>query len=121
MKRDLLIGVVAGACAGILAGFFGVGGGVIMIPLMVAYLGATQHQAHGTSLAIMIFIALFGAIQYASNGYIKWELVAGLAAGSVVGAIIGARLMMKVPAYQLRRVLGFIMVIVAIRMLIWNG
>lgn len=91
-----------------------------MIPFMVA-LGATQHRAHGTSLAIMIFIALFGAIQYALNGYIQWELVAGLAAGSVVGAIIGARLMMKVPAYQLRRVFGFIMIVVALRMLIWNA
>ena len=121
MKRDLLIGVAAGACAGVLAGFFGVGGGVVMIPLMVAFLGATQHKAHGTSLAIMVFIALFGAAQYVLNGYIEWKLVAGLAVGSVAGAVIGARLMMKVPAYLLRRVFGFIMIAAALKMLLWTS
>lgn len=121
MKRDLLIGVAAGACAGVLAGFFGVGGGVVMIPFMVAFLGATQHKAHGTSLAIMVFIALFGAAQYVLNGYIEWKLVAGLAVGSVVGAVIGARLMMKVPAYQLRRVFGLIMIAAALKMLLWTS
>lgn len=121
MKRESVVGVLTGAAAGLLAGLAGVGGGVIMVPLMVTFLGATQHQAHGTSLAIIVLIALSGTIQYASHGYVNWWLAAALAAGSIIGAILGAKLMMRVPGDQLRRAFGVFIILVALRMLIWQS
>jgi uncharacterized membrane protein YfcA len=105
-----------------LAGLTGVGGGLLLVPLMVGLLAVAQHQAHGTSLAVIFPIALIGAITYAIHGHIvghvDWELILGLALGGVVGVVLGARLMMRVPARQLRQIFGFFLVVVGIFMII---
>lgn len=72
------------------------------MPLLVTTMGLEQHRAHATSLAIVFFIALAGAITYFALGHTDWTLIALLAAGSMVGVLIGTRLMVRVPARQLR-------------------
>ncbi|MBE0415349.1 MAG: sulfite exporter TauE/SafE family protein [Dehalococcoidia bacterium] len=105
-----------------LAGLTGVGGGVFLVPLMVGLLGVAQHQSHGTSLAVIFFIALVGAITYATLGHIPgnmdWALILGLALGGLVGVVLGARLMMRVPERQLRWIFGAFLVFVGIYMII---
>lgn len=114
MKRVGLLSILIGGVAGMQAGLTGVGGGVFLVPLMVWLLGVPQHQAHGTSLAIIIPIALVGAITYGVLGHtpgdLGWAVIPALAAGAVVGVIIGAKVMMKVPARQLRWVFSFFMI-----------
>ena len=122
MRREILISILIGAAAGLLAGLTGVGGGLLLVPLMVGLLAVAQHQAHGTSLAVIFPIALIGAITYAIHGHIvghvDWELILGLALGGLAGVVLGARLMMRVPARQLRQIFGIFLVVVGIFMII---
>ncbi len=122
MGRKLLIYLLIGAAAGMLAGLTGVGGGVFLVPLMVGLLAMVQHQAHGTSLAVMFPIALVGAITYAVHGYIPgqvdWGVILGLALGGIAGVVLGARLMKRVPAKQLRWIGGMFVVVVGTFMIV---
>ena len=122
MRTKVLISLLIGAAAGMLAGLTGVGGGVFLVPLMVGLLAMVQHQAHGTSFLVILPIAIVGAITYGIYGHIlgnvDWEVILGLALGGIVGVVLGARLMMRVPARQLRWIFGIFLVIVGTFMII---
>jgi uncharacterized membrane protein YfcA len=118
MRTNALWYLTAGAGAGMLAGFLGIGGGIILVPVMTGFLWLDQHKAHGTSLAIIVPIAIAGTVIYALRGDINWALVATIGSGSVVGAIVGAKLMMKVPAHRLRQVFGVYTIAIAILLLL---
>lgn len=100
------------------AGFLGVGGGIILVPMMVGLLGLTQHKAHGTSLAVIIPIAIVGMLVYALRGHVDWVLVATIGSGSIIGVIVGAKLMMKVPAHRLRQLFGVYAIAIAVLLLV---
>ncbi len=103
-----LIGVVAG----FLSGFFGVGGGTVIVPALVFFAGFGQRLATGTSLAAIVFPAIAGLIGYAQTGHVDW--IAGLliAAGAIVGAQIGSWLLHKLPVTVLRWIfVGFLFVV----------
>ena len=102
MGKQVLVFILVGSAAGMIAGLLGVGGGVILVPALVGILLLEQHQAHGTSLAVVLVIGLPAAFAYALFGHMDWILVLELAAGSVVGVVLGAKLMMRVPARELR-------------------
>jgi uncharacterized membrane protein YfcA len=110
--------LAAGAGAGTLAGFLGIGGGIILVPIMVGLLGLTQHNAHGTSLAVIVPIAITSASVYALRGDVDWMLVAVIGSASVIGVIGGAKLMMKVPAHRLRQGFGIYTIAIAILLLL---
>jgi uncharacterized membrane protein YfcA len=100
------------------SGLVGVGGGTVMVPLLVARLHLSQHRAHGTSLAIIIFVGAAGFIGYWWRGNVDWSLVGWLALGSAVGSYLGARIMAGVPERQLRAIFGVFMLIVAVRLFV---
>jgi hypothetical protein len=118
MKTKIIWYMATGAVAGLIAGFLGVGGGIILVPMMVGLLGLTQHRAHGTSLAVIIPIAIAGMLVYALRGDIDWVLVATIGSGSIIGVIAGAKLMMKVPAHRLRQLFGVYTIAIAILLLV---
>ena len=118
MDKRLLVFVLIGAVAGMMAGLLGIGGGIILVPALTAILLLKQHQAHGTSLAIVPFIGLPAAVTYALYGHMDWLLMIELAAGSMTGAVIGAKLMMRVPAPQLRRLFSLLVIASGIIMVI---
>jgi len=113
MQRKAVWYLTAGAGAGTLAGFLGIGGGIILVPMLAGVLCLNQHRAHGTSLAIIIPIAMVGTLVYALRGDVNWEWVATIGAGSVTGAVVGAKLMMKLPAYRLRQIFGVYTIAIA--------
>ncbi|MBP2640025.1 MAG: Sulfite exporter TauE/SafE [Firmicutes bacterium] len=113
-KSKLTIG---GFFAGILSGLLGVGGGIIMVPIMISYFNLSQHQAHATSLAVIVPTAIASSIIYGFHGQLDMSVAMNLAIGSIIGAAIGAKTMKKIPAAQLKRMFGVLLVLVGIRMI----
>jgi uncharacterized protein len=101
-SRLKIVGV--GLLAGFLAGLFGVGGGILIVPSLVLVLHMAQRLAHGTSLASIVPIAAAGVLGFAVEGAVDWSVAALLIAGAAGGAVIGTRLLAVLPA----RALGFI-------------
>jgi uncharacterized membrane protein YfcA len=122
LKKVALVSLLIGAIAGMQAGLTGVGGGVFLVPLMVGVLGVAQHEAHGTSLAVIVAIALVGTITYASLGHIPgdvdWAIIPALAFGAVVGVVAGSKLMMRVPARELRWIFSAFVMALGIYMIV---
>jgi len=110
--------VGVGLGIGALSGLLGVGGGIFMVPILTSYFGIDQHLAHGTSLAVIVPTAIMGAAVYSYHGTMDVALAAQLAIGGVVGAAIGSRVMKKIPAAQLKRMFGVMLILVGIRMVL---
>lgn len=89
----LLVLIAIGVVAGVLSGLFGVGGGVIVVPALMAFLHLDQRSASASSLVAIAPAAVVGAITYAAQGEVHWLAALTLAIGSVIGAPIGARLL----------------------------
>jgi uncharacterized membrane protein YfcA len=117
LKKKIIWYVAIGAVAGLIAGFLGIGGGIILVPMMVT-LGLSEYKAHGTSLAIIVPISIIGAAVYAIRGDINWIFVAAIGSGSVFGVVAGAKLMMKMPAFRLRQLFGMYTIAIATLLLI---
>jgi uncharacterized protein len=81
--------VAAGTASGLLSGLLGVGGGVVVVPLLVLGLGFDQHLAEGTSLAVIVPTALVGARRHARRGYTDWPTGLVVGAGGVAGGLAG--------------------------------
>ena len=116
-KRTASI-VAIGLGAGATSGLLGVGGGIVMVPLLVATAGFTQHKAHATSLAAIVPIAAIGATRFAVDGSVDYGAAALLAVGSLLGAPLGARIMAHSREGVLKLSFGLLTVLVATR-LIW--
>jgi uncharacterized membrane protein YfcA len=95
-----------GLLAGFLAGLFGVGGGILIVPALVLILHMGQRLAHGTSLAAIVPIAAAGVIGFAVEGAVDWPVAGILVVGAALGALVGTRLLHVLSS----RVLGFIFV-----------
>lgn len=108
----------AGVLAGVLSGLLGVGGGVIMVPLLVLFAGTTQHEAHATSLGAIVPIALVGAAAFALDGEVGFAAAALLGLGALLGAPLGAALMARMSERRLRGAFGILTMIVGIVMVV---
>jgi uncharacterized protein len=105
-----------GAVAGLLAGLFGVGGGIVLVPGMVLLMRVGQHVAHATSLVAILVTAPAALIGFAIAGNVAYAAAAAVAVGAVLGALGGAALMYRVSAARLRQTFAVLVVIVAIRL-----
>jgi uncharacterized membrane protein YfcA len=117
--------LVVGLVGGFLSGLAGIGGGVVLIPLMVGLVGVSQHQAHGTSLAVIVPTALVSASQYFGGQTPgrppPMDLALAYCVTAVVGAPLGARLISRVNPQQLRKLFGMLLLSLASRLLAPNG
>ena len=102
----ILVSLLIGLAAGAFGGLVGLGGGVVMIPLMVATAGLRQQQAHGTSLVALVFTGLAGALTYARGGAVDLAAAGALAVPAVMTARLGARYAHALPEWQLKRAFG---------------
>ncbi|HXH25415.1 MAG TPA: sulfite exporter TauE/SafE family protein [Vicinamibacterales bacterium] len=119
-RSRALRAALTGIAGGVFSGLTGVGGGAVMVPLLTGQLGLSQHRAPGTSLAIILLVAVAGVVAYGRAGNIDWPLVLALTPGALVGVYLGARAMVKVPALQLRFLFGLFLLFVAFRQLVWH-
>lgn len=97
--------------AGFLSGLFGVGGGILIVPGLVLVLSMRQREAHATSLAAIVPIAVAGAVGFALDGAVDWPAAAAVAVGSTAGAVAGTRALRVLPERRLR--LAFVVFAVA--------
>ena len=110
--------IIIGLLAGILSGLVGVGGGILMIPLLIIFLGLTQHQAQGTALFAMLPpIGILAAFNYYKEGFVKWEYAIIIAFSFVIGGYLGSKLSLSLPPQMVRRIFGVIMLIGAIKLI----
>lgn len=110
--------IVLGLVAGLVGGLFGIGGGVIVVPGLVLWLGFSQHKASGTSVATIVASAGAALISFAGDGSVDWGAATLITAGAVVGAAIGARILHRIPAQVLSRAFSVILIVAAVRMAI---
>ncbi|MGI6226353.1 MAG: sulfite exporter TauE/SafE family protein [Peptococcales bacterium] len=115
MSQIFLLGSI-GLLTGLVNGLLGIGGGTILIPAMIFLLGEKQHQAHGTSLAIILPTAVISALVYYFHDNLDIPLTIKVVTGAVIGGYIGAKLMNLIPAKSLKKLFGIFMVIAGLRM-----
>jgi len=108
---------VIGAFAGVLAGMFGVGGGVLFVPTLTLFLGLGQVEAEGTSLLAMIPVALMGTFGNWRSGLIDIRKVLTMGLFAAVGAVIGAAFAHQVPERTLRKSFGIFLLLVALQLI----
>jgi uncharacterized membrane protein YfcA len=112
-----LILVLIGLAAGMLGGIAGVGGGVIVIPALIFFLGMSQFQAQGTSVAMMIPpIGILAAYNYYKDGFINWKYALVLATFFFIGGWIGSKIILQVPQDMVRKGFAILLFITAIQM-----
>lgn len=105
-RRRALVSLVIGVAAGVFGGLVGLGGGVIMVPLLTGWAGLSQHEAHATSLAGVVATGLGGALTYATSGAVDWTTAALLAVVAVAATFAAAHYSARVPALRLRALFG---------------
>lgn len=118
--QNFLFFLIMGLIAGILSGFLGIGGGTILIPLLVYLLGFSQHQAQGTTLAIMVPpIGLLAALKYYKEGNVNLPIAIFVCLGFFIGGYFGAELAHKISDNLLKKIFGLFLLGVALKM-IWG-
>lgn len=110
--------VLLGILSGLLSGSLGVGSGALLVPLLVVFFEIPQKSAQGMSLAVMVPIALIGAVRYKLNPDIPVDyiLVSLIITGGVAGVLIGTNLAHMLPAVTLRRLFALFLMLMALRM-----
>ncbi len=114
-KENFLILFLFGIFAGVLSGMFGIGGGIVITPFLMAVLKFNPKKAIGTSLgSLLLPVGLPGVIVYSQNGHLSLEYAAFMAAGIVVGAIFGAKITISLPAKKIKLYYGIFLLLMAL-------
>jgi uncharacterized protein len=114
-----LLLLAIGLGAGVLAGMFGIGGGLVIVPALIFLVKLSEAEAIGTSLAALIPpVGLLGAVEYYRSGHINLRYAALVAAGLFVGAYFGARITIALPDLLLRRLFAALLIVLGVRMLL---
>ena len=114
----VIAAILLGLSAGVLAGLFGVGGGILFVPTLVA-LGLGQLEAQGTSLLAILPTVLAGSWNQRRYGNLRTRSALLLGLASIVGVEIGARVVIEVPEATLRRLFAVLLFAVAVQ-LVWR-
>jgi len=107
----------AGFVTGLAGGLFGVGGGIILVPMLTGVFRVSQHEAHGTSLAVVCATAISGVIVYALHGHVAWLAAVPMALASVFTAPLGARWAARTSRRGLMRAFAVFVLLTALRLL----
>jgi hypothetical protein len=118
---QLITVLIIGLTAGVLSGMFGIGGGVVVVPALMLFVGLSIKMASGTSLAALLLpVGLLGAIEYYKQGQINLIAAACLVLGLFIGAYFGAKFTIGLPELVVKRAFGVMLLILAIRYLTYS-
>jgi uncharacterized membrane protein YfcA len=99
----------------------GVGGGIVIVPALVFFLGFSQKMAQGTSLGILLLpVGLLGVIQYYKEGYVDMRVVLIISLGFFLGSLLGSKLALSLSQETVKKVFAILLIIVAIKMLFFD-
>jgi uncharacterized membrane protein YfcA len=116
--NTIIILLIIGAVAGMLGGLVGIGGGIIIVPALIYFLGKSQLQAQGISLALIMFpVGILGVMQYYKQGHIDFSIVLILAIGFILGSFFGSKIALDLPQDIIRKIFACLLILVAVKML----
>jgi len=119
--QTIVLLVVVGLLAGILSGLVGLGGGVIIVPVLVFLLGFSQHQATGTSLGILLLPAgIFAVINYYQKGLIDVRVVLLIFVGFLAGGWLGSKISLSVNETVLKKIFAVVLLLIAGKVLFFD-
>jgi uncharacterized protein len=110
---EILIAVSLGLAAGVLAGLFGVGGGILFVPTLTLALGLEQHEAQATSLLAIVPTVAVGAWAQHRYGNVRWRPALWLGLGGIAGVVAGGFIAESLPGHALRRLFGVLLLATA--------
>ena len=118
----VLLLTLVGFFAGVLSGLVGVGGGVIIVPCLVFFLGFSQQAAQGTSLGLLLLpVGIFAVINYYNKGYIDIKVVVIMSIAFIAGGWLGSKLALQLSQEALRKIFAVVLIYTAFRMLHWDS
>ena len=119
--NEILILLCIGVTAGILSGMVGVGGGIIIVPALVFFLGFSQQMAQGTSLSILLLpTGIFAVINYYQKGYVDWKVALIIASSFLLGGFIGSKIAISLDQNVVKKIFAVFIILMGFRMLIWK-
>jgi uncharacterized protein len=118
----ILLLIAIGLAAGILSGLVGVGGGIIVVPALVFFLGFTQQQAQGTSLGLLLLpVGILAVMNYYNKGQIDIRVVGIMAITFVIGGWLGSKLALSLPEVTVKRIFAVVLFYAAFKMMGWDA
>lgn len=119
--QTVLILLLIGLFAGVLSGVIGIGGGIVIVPALVYFIGFSQRTAQGTSLAILLLpIGLLGVIQFYKAGYVDVKVTAVIALAFFIGSYFGSRIALTISQDVLKKGFAVLLILIAIKMLFFD-
>ena len=119
--QTLIILIIIGLVAGMLGGMVGVGGGIVIVPALVFFLGFSQKMAQGTSLGILLLpVGLLGVWQFYKEGYVDLRVVLIISAGFFSGSYLGSKLALSLSQETVKKVFAVLLIVVALKMLFFD-
>jgi uncharacterized membrane protein YfcA len=119
--NEILILLIIGLAAGFLSGMVGVGGGIIIVPALVYFLGFNQHQAQGTTLFMFLFpIGILGVMTYYKAGHVDWKAALFICTTFIAGNYFGASLAVSIDQITVKKIFGALIIIMGAKMLFWK-
>ena len=113
--------IVIGLAAGALSGLVGIGGGIVIVPLLVMFLGFSQQTAQGTTLAMLSFpVSFVGAYTYWQKGMVDWKIAILLCLGFIVGGYFGSKYAVSVSPFVLKKIFAVLLIVIAVKFLFFD-
>ena len=119
--ESIILLMAVGLTAGILSGLVGVGGGIIIVPALIFFLGFTQLQAQGTSLGLLLLpVGIFAVINYYKAGHIDLKVVGVMSIAFVAGGWLGSKLALRLDQEVVKKIFAVVLFYTAFRLLHWD-
>ncbi len=119
--QTIIILLIIGIAAGILGGLVGVGGGIIIVPALIFFLGFSQKMAQGTSLGILLLpVGILGVFQYYKQGYVDMRVVLFISIGFLIGSFFGSKIALSLPQDTVKKIFAALMIVVAVKLLFFD-
>lgn len=116
--NDIIALLLIGVCAGVFSGILGIGGGIIIVPSLVYFLGMSQHMAQGTSLALfMAPIGVLGVYNYYKEGLVDVKVAGIMALAFIFGSYFGSKLVIGLDPATVKKTFGVMMLLISLKLI----